>query len=133
MKKITVRCPYCGATATLKPSSAVYGAKDIQGGYLYVCNRYPKCNSYVSAHRKSKLPMGTLANGDLRHKRIKAHQALRKLSDMGAMTKQEAYRWMQAELGLDETQAHIGKFDESMCDKLILTCSQASNKHMKAA
>lgn len=75
MKKLHVRCPYCGAKATLRPASAVYGNAAKTDGYLYVCDRYPKCDAYVAAHRKSKLPMGTLANGDLRNKRIQAHKA----------------------------------------------------------
>ena len=36
MKKIQIRCPYCGAKATLRPSSAVYGNAAKKEGYLYV-------------------------------------------------------------------------------------------------
>ncbi len=60
MKKIQIRCPYCGAKATLRPSSAVYGNAAKTDGYLYVCDRYPKCDAYVAAHRKSRLPMWNL-------------------------------------------------------------------------
>ena len=42
MKKTTIRCPYCGARATLRPSSVVYGERAKPGGYLYICDRYPK-------------------------------------------------------------------------------------------
>lgn len=73
MKKTKVYCPYCGARAALRPSSVVYGEHTKNDGYLYICDRYPKCDAYVGAHQKSRLPMGTLANGDLRHKRIEAH------------------------------------------------------------
>ena len=37
------------------------------------------------------LPMGTLANGDLRHKRILAHRALKKLQQDCHMEKWEVY------------------------------------------
>ena len=77
-KKTTIRCPYCGAKATLHPASYVYGDATKTENMLYVCDRYPTCDSYVGAHKKSKLPMGTLANGDLRNKRIQAHKAFRK-------------------------------------------------------
>mgnify|MGYP002508141294 CR=1 FL=1 len=33
---------------------------------------WPSCDAYVSAHRKDRRPMGTLANSELRHKRILA-------------------------------------------------------------
>lgn len=76
MKKKQIHCPYCGAKASLRPASAVYGtATKVPDSYLYVCDRYPRCDSYVGAHKRTKEPMGTLANGDLRNKRIQAHKA----------------------------------------------------------
>ena len=133
MKKIQIRCPYCGAKATLRPSSAVYGNAAKTDGYLYVCDRYPKCDAYVAAHRKSRLPMGTLANGDLRHKRIEAHKAFDWMWRSGLMSKRQAYRWMQAKLGLNEKQAHIAKFSEYMCDQLIAVCTQTQDNIRSAA
>ena len=117
MKRPKIHCPYCGAKATLRPVSAVYGDRAKTDGYVYVCDRYPACDSYVAAHRKSLLPMGTLANGDLRHKRILAHKAFNWLWESGLMTKWQAYLWMQARLGLSPDQAHIAKFGEYMCDQ----------------
>jgi len=70
--------------------------------------------------------MGTLANGDLRHKRILAHRALEQLRQSRHMEKWEVYIWLQAKLGLDERQAHIGQFSEWMCDEVIRLCRQAS-------
>ena len=71
------------------------------------------------------LPMGTLANGDLRHKRILAHRALKKLQQDCHMEKWEVYIWLQAKLGLDARQTHIGQFSEYMCDQVISLCQQA--------
>lgn len=124
MKKVNVHCPYCGAKATLRPASAVYGDAAKTDGYLYVCDRYPQCDAYVGAHQGTKLPMGTLANGDLRNKRIQAHKAFDWLWKSGLMSKQQAYIWMQAKLGLDSQQAHIAKFSEYMCNQLIIVCDQ---------
>ena len=73
-----------------------------------------------------KLDMGTLANGDLRHKRILAHRALEQLRQSRHMEKWEVYIWLQAKLGLDERQAHIGQFSEWMCDEVVRLCRQAS-------
>ena len=71
------------------------------------------------------LPMGTLANGDLRHKRILAHRALKKLQQDCQMEKWEVYIWLQAKLGLDARQTHIGQFSEYMCEQVIFLCQQA--------
>ena len=101
MKKKQIHCPYCGAKASLRPASAVYGtATKVPDSYLYVCDRYPRCDSYVGAHKRTKEPMGTLANGDLRNKRI---------------------------------QAHIAKFSEYMCDRLIIECNRALENQRIAA
>ena len=42
------------------------------------------------------------------------------------MEKWEVYIWLQAKLGLDERQAHIGQFSEWMCDEVVRLCRQAS-------
>lgn len=77
MKRINITCPACGSRAYLRPASVVYGDKapDPDAKY-YVCGRYPACDCYVAAHRKTLLPMGTLADKPLRKKRHDAHVAL---------------------------------------------------------
>lgn len=70
--------------------------------------------------------MGTLANGDLRHKRILAHRALHQLQLNRHMEKWEVYVWLQAKLGLNVQQTHIGQFSEWMCDEVIRLCHEAS-------
>ena len=67
MKRINIKCPYCGSRAYLRPSSVVYGDHtDDTEAKLYVCARYPACDAYVAAHRDTLLPMGTLADKNLR-------------------------------------------------------------------
>ena len=80
MKRVNIKCPYCGSQALLRPASVVYGgkAKDPAAPY-YVCAHYPACDAYVAAHRRTRLPMGTLANADLRRRRIQAHAAFNRL------------------------------------------------------
>jgi len=126
LKQKQIKCPYCHAHASLRPASLVYGSTpQTRGKYLYVCDRWPACNAYVSAHERTLLPVGTLANGDLRHKRILAHRALKKLQQDCHMEKWEVYIWLQAKLGLDARQTHIGQFSEYMCEQVISLCQQA--------
>ena len=40
--------------------------------------------------------------------------------------KRQVYIWLQAKLGLDERQTHIGQFSEWMCDEVVRLCRQAS-------
>ena len=82
MKQTRIHCPYCGSLATLRPASAIHGLSDISAGtYLYVCRRWPTCDAYVTADRRTKQPLGTLANGELRHKRILAQVHIAKCGD----------------------------------------------------
>lgn len=134
MKREIVKCPYCGAYAMKRPASVVYGeVARVKNGYLYVCSRWPACDAYVSAHRKSGRPMGTLANGDLRHKRIMAHKALEEFRRRHHMEKWEAYLWLQARLGLGKEQTHIAKFSDFLCEQVIEVCTIQATEGKKAA
>lgn len=94
MKQTRIHCPYCGSLATLRPASAIHGLSDISAGtYLYVCRRWPTCDAYVTADRRTKQPLGTLANGELRHKRILAHHALHNVQTSLGMNRDQSYRW----------------------------------------
>ena len=51
MKQKPIKCPYCHANASLRPASVVYGLnRRSQGKFLYLCDRWPACDAYVSAH-----------------------------------------------------------------------------------
>lgn len=118
MKKRIIRCPYCGSTAILRDASYVHGEKS-RGGKVYVCSHYPVCNSYVNVQSGTTIPIGTLANKELRKKRIRAHKIFDQIWKQGILSKAEAYRWIADKFCLNEQQAHIGKFSDYMCDQLI--------------
>ena len=113
-----IRCPYCGGTAILRDASFVYGTHS-HGGQVYVCSHYPSCNSYVGVHPGTKIPKGTLANRELRQKRIQAHRIFDQIWQQGILSKPEAYRWVADKFCLTDKQAHIGQFSNYMCDQLI--------------
>ena len=123
MKKVNIKCPYCGAIAQLRPASALGKNSPVyEGKRFYVCSRYPFCDAYVEAHRSSGMPMGTLADKRLRWKRREAHIALERLWKQGYMTKSEAYRWLQTQFGILEQEAHIARFSGYRCDAVIRMC-----------
>lgn len=127
-KKLQIKpviCPYCGRTAQLRPTSYVYGEDNLNpDGYLYVCSGYPKCDAYVGAHEKDRSPKGTLANSELRNKRIQAHRALDAIWQQGYMTRKSTYIWLQNRLNLRECDMHIGKFSEYRCNEIIQECTE---------
>ena len=77
--------------------------------------------------------MGTLADKPLRQKRRQAHIALNRLWEQGLMTRKEAYRWLQMQLGLPESEAHIGRFSEFRCEQIINLCSRFGRCGQRAA
>ena len=132
MKKYNVNCPYCGAPARLKPANFLFGSRpQYAGKHFYVCNNYPVCDSYVAAHQADRRPMGSLANGKLRHKRKIAHVELNKFQHASGMTKWAVYVWLAAKMGLNEEQTHIGKFNEQQCEQAIRLCKEACRNSRK--
>lgn len=123
MKRPNIKCPYCGSQAFLRPSSVLNKHGPIYDGEkYYVCAHYPICDSYVKAHAFNQMPMGTLANSSLRRKRRDTHIALQKLWEHGLMTRKEAYRWLQTQMGLTAEDTHIAKFSEQRCEQVIQLC-----------
>ena len=125
IKRIKIHCPYCGSLVTKRAASYVYEKNAKPDTFLYVCDRYPACDSYVAAHTKSGLPMGTPANKTLRNKRIAAHKALDRIWENGYMTKEQVYIWLQAKLDMPANVMHIGKLNEYYCNRIIYECNRA--------
>lgn len=125
IKRLKIHCPYCGSLVTKRAASYVYGKNAKPDTFLYVCDRYPACDSYVAAHTKSGLPMGTPANKTLRNKRIAAHKALDRIWKNGYMTKEQVYIWLQAKLDMPANAMHIGELDEYYCNRIIYECNRA--------
>lgn len=129
-KQKRITCPYCGAPAILRKASYVHGEHSKEE-FLYVCSHYPKCNSYVGVHTGTKIPKGTLANPELRNKRIKTHKVFDLLWKEKLMTKKEAYRWMEYTMCLPKNTGHIANFSDYRCNELIRICKDLlRNNHI---
>ena len=128
----SLRCPYCGSPMTLRPESAVYPIPRKET-YLYVCNRYPSCDTYVGTHSGTQLPLGTPANGDLRNLRIRAHQKFDQIWKSGIMPRADAYRWFADSFGLRLRDAHIGHCSEYQCRELMRRCEEVLARNHKSA
>lgn len=133
VKRVNIHCQYCGSKAVLRSATAVHVGNRRGDGYVYVCARYPFCDSYVGVHPDTRKPMGTLANRALREKRVKAHRAFNQLWEYGYMTKKEAYHWLQLLFGLPEDMAHIAQFSDYRCEKLICACQSFLSQAKRAA
>lgn len=113
-----MRCPYCGSPVVYRSADGIYrdNSKNVM---LYVCSRYPVCDAYVRAHAGTRIPMGTLANPELRALRKTAHDYFDQIYESGYMTKQEAYQWLADLIMAPLSEAHIGHLGEYYCRQVI--------------
>lgn len=118
-----LRCPYCGAVARFQSADGIYkdNSKNVM---LYVCPNYPECDSYVRVHEGTRIPVGSMANRELRRLRKEAHDHFNKLYLNGYMSKDEAYRWLADIIcTTDMSNAHIGSMSDYYC-KLVIEKSK---------
>ena len=117
-KKKPMRCPYCGSPAILRSADGIYKDNGA-GAMLYVCSKYPNCDSYVRVIPGTKIPAGSLANKSLRALRIEAHRYFDLLFQTGIMNRNEAYDWLACMLQMPLSQTHIGILGEYYCKRVI--------------
>ncbi len=88
-------------------------------GLFYGCSRWPDCDATHTAHPNGE-PLGIPGDKATKAARIRAHDAFDTLwKDNGPMKRGQAYRWMQKTLDLTPDEAHIGRFDIPMCERVI--------------
>lgn len=110
-----VICPYCHRPAELVDGKAIYPSRpDLYQKKFWLCTL---CDAYVGTHRGSKAhnPLGRLANAELRRAKQDVHRVFDPLWKTKQMTRNEAYRWLAEELGIDRKECHIGMFDVDRC------------------
>lgn len=110
-------CPYCQTEGVLIDSAELYHGKSY--GWAWKCPKCPRV--YVGCHKGTKIPLGRLANAELRQAKMDAHAAFDKLWKRGMMSRTDAYRWLQRAMGM-ETPAHIGEMDVEQCRKAVSLC-----------
>ena len=122
------RCPYCGSHSLLRSADGIYRNND-KYTMLYVCSRYPACDSYVRVHPGTKIPLGTMANRELRALRNEAHRNFDQLHKKGLMSKEDAYCWLASILAAPLGLAHIGYLGEYYCRQV----TEASKQQLENA
>lgn len=125
-------CPYDGAKVRLGYLVEVYGerARLFGDGHVWMCSNYPKCDAYVGCHRGTTIPLGRIANRELRRAKMAAHAAFdpiwRDYSRRNRVPKRRArlnaYLWLAEELRMPAEKCHIGEFDVAECLKVVEIC-----------
>ena len=125
-----MRCPYCGSPVVYRSADGIYH-DNRKGTMLYVCSRYPECDSYVRVHAGTNIPVGSLANHELRSLRRTAHYYFDQLHESGYMSKQDAYQWLADLVMAPLSEAHIGHLGEYYCKQVIEESRKILNRNRK--
>lgn len=118
LQKGITRCPYCGSPVVYRSADGIYHDNS-RHTMLYVCGRYPECDAYVRVHAGTSIPVGTMANHELRALRRTAHLYFDQLYLSGYMNKQDAYYWLADLVSAPLPEAHIGYLGEYYCKQVI--------------
>ena len=107
-------CPFCGGKPEWVENKTVYGGVNFGKSYMiWLCR---PCDAFVGCHNNTKVPLGTMANEEMREWRKKAHAAFDPLWKSGDMTRANAYRMLVKKLG---KTIHIAESDVEQCKKII--------------
>lgn len=115
-----VYCDYCGRRAEYVDSKVIYGKSY---GMVYLCRCKPQW-AYVGVHKGTDIPLGRLADAQLRRWKKEAHAAFDPLWKYGRFKNRRnaAYAWLAEQMGLPVEKTHIGMFDVGHCKAVIQIC-----------
>lgn len=117
-------CPNCGAAVELVGNEKVYGRPYGEWPWTFRCVN-DACDSYVGLHPFTGIPLGTLANAEMRDARKRAKAVFNPLWEEGDMSRSEAYAWLAGELGIANVEeCHIGWFGVERCEAVRVVCGR---------
>lgn len=126
-------CPYCDKASRLVGGSHLYPHRpDLFGKKFWVCD---DCSAWVGCHPPKKeggmgdgtMPLGRLANAELRKAKSAAHAAFDPLWRSRRMRRSEAYSWLAEKLGISGANCHIGMFDVDQCKAVVAVVRAAAS------
>lgn len=105
-------CPYCSGAVELVSNSAIYRREYGNWPFAYLCRQ---CGAYVGLHPDTDIPLGTLANAELRVARQSSKSLFHEWMEASDMGRSEAYRLLAGRLGIPVGECHFGWFDLDQC------------------
>lgn len=125
---IPTECRYCNQPVTIVNNKAIYGRPYGEWPWAYRCSDRD-CGAYVGMHPKTNIPLGTLANSQLREARKEAKEFFNPIWQEKYMTRSEAYAWLAAEMNITPVEdCHIGWMEVDQCRRVVSVCSPIMEK-----
>jgi len=121
-------CGYCGGQPRVVSDPAEIQSLGLtyRGRAIWICSN-ADCDAAVGCHADTTIPLGTLANNELRRARARAHEIFDKLFefDPNPDRRKQLYIELANYLELPIEKTHIGMFDLAHCE---LTAAFARKK-----
>jgi hypothetical protein len=106
-------CRYCGGAVELVSNGAIYRREYGEWPYAYLCR---PCDAYVGLHPQTDIPLGTLANAELRDVRKNSKALFHKLMELRGWSRNRAYARLAEALNMPAAECHFGHFDADGCN-----------------
>jgi hypothetical protein len=115
-------CRYCGPNTPvfLGHHDEIYGRAYGEWPYLYLCEN---CEAYVGLHPFTDIPLGTLANAELRQARKANKAKFITLQRAKSWSRSRAYQWLADQMGIKVEECHWGWFEIGQCEQAGDICN----------
>lgn len=117
-------CPYCQGSVALVNNRHIYGRECGDWPYAYHC---APCDALVGLHPDTDIPLGTMANHELRAARVTNKRHFHNFMAKMGFTRSSAYLWLARSMGIDREECHFGWFDLEACKRAGDICK----RHLK--
>lgn len=115
-------CPYCDGKVELVNNSEIYRGRSFgDWPYAYLCR---PCDAFVGLHPATDLPLGTMADKELREARKSAKHLWQRVSSVEGMPRNQAYTWLAQRMQIPKAECHFGHFDLERCEQAFKVCDE---------
>lgn len=109
-------CRYCNGRVVFVNNSHVYGSTVGLWPFVYTC---VNCDSFVGTHTGTDIPLGTLANRELRQLRQVAKQSFLALNKLLHRNATQSYKWLAEQMDKPVNETHFGWFEAEDLNKAL--------------
>ncbi len=113
---IPPQCPYCKSEAEFVDSKTICGKSY---GMVWKCRNHPHCDARVGVHRNTNIPLGRMADKQLRDLKQAVHKFFDPLWKEVGFTRTQAYNELSVRMGVPREYCHIGMFDKVACKRAL--------------
>jgi hypothetical protein len=124
------KCPYCSNDAVLVTGREIYRItpklEHVADKRFWQCK---PCDAYCGCHPSTRhtgysdsVPLGTLADAELRAARNRAHAALDPYWQNKIAPRTKVYARLARELQIPSEHCHIAMFNVRRCEAVVKTC-----------